>query len=71
MEIMQKEIFTNYIDVEFEGRMFSSLRDYNTYLSKIYGDYKELPPEDKRVTHHTFKAYFKEERHEDQSSCNL
>ena len=61
-EIMQKEIFTDYLDVKFEGGMFSGLRNYNTYLSTIYGNYMELPPEDKRVTHHTFKAYFKEKK---------
>ena len=61
-EIMKKEVFSNYIDLSFEGGVFKGFRDYNEFLSRIYGDYMKLPPEEKRVTHHTFEAYFKEDK---------
>ena len=61
-EIMRKEVFSNYMDVPFEGGVFKGFRDYNDYLSRLYGDYMKLPSEDNRVTHHTFKAYFKEDK---------
>ena len=52
-------VMKSYIDVEFEGRMFKCMKDYDLYLRKNYGDYLQLPPLEKQVTHHAFKAYWK------------
>lgn len=60
-EILPKEVFTDYIDLPFEEYSFKAITAYDTYLSSIYGDYMKLPPEEKRVSHHTFKAYYSEE----------
>jgi lipopolysaccharide cholinephosphotransferase len=30
---------------------------YDNYLRQYYGDYMQLPPEEKRISHHQ-KAYF-------------
>ena len=57
-EILPQSVFTEYIDIQFENRTFKAIADYDRYLSSIYGDYMQLPPEDKRVSHHTFKAYY-------------
>lgn len=46
-----REDFDEYIDVEFEGRLFKSIKNYDNYLRMVYGDYMQLPPEDKRVCH--------------------
>lgn len=59
-EILPKSVFTEYTELPFEGYNFKAIFAYDTYLSSIYGDYMTLPPEEKRVSHHTFKAYFKE-----------
>lgn len=59
-EIMPRKIFDNYIDLQFENRKFKAIADFDIYLSSIYGDYMKLPPEEKRVSHHLFKAYYKE-----------
>ena len=60
-EILPQKVFTEYIELPFENYKFKAIASYDTYLSSIYGDYMKLPPEEKRVSHHTFKAYFKEQ----------
>lgn len=59
-DIMKTEIFKQYIDIEFEGVTVKAFKNYSQYLSSLYGDYMSLPPLDKRVSHHLFKAYYKE-----------
>ena len=58
-EIMSASIYENYMDITFEGKEFRAILKYDEYLKTIYGDYMQLPPEDKRVTHHDFNAYRK------------
>lgn len=60
-EILPQSVFTEYTELPFEEGSFKAIAAYDTYLSSIYGDYMKLPPEEKRVSHHTFKAYYKEE----------
>lgn len=40
-----------YIDVEFEGSIYKGFKNYDEYLTNVYGDYMQLPPEDKRASH--------------------
>lgn len=56
-EILDKNIFSKSVQLEFEGVLYKAPYDYDKYLTSIYGDYMTLPPEDKRVTHHSFKVY--------------
>jgi lipopolysaccharide cholinephosphotransferase len=37
--------------VTFEGHRFPAMSCWDSYLSGLYKNYMELPPEDKRVTH--------------------
>ena len=39
------------VKMEFEGNMFCVTKDYDNYLSRLYGDYMTLPPENKREHH--------------------
>ena len=55
-----KSCFENTVDVEFEGIKFKAPAEYDYVLRSIYGDYMQLPPEEKRVTHHSNKMYWKE-----------
>lgn len=43
----------------FEDRMFYGFEDYDKYLSNAYGNYMQLPPEEKRISHHNIVAYWK------------
>lgn len=57
-EILPIEVFLEYDTILFEGHVFMSIKNKDVYLKSIYGNYMELPPEEKRVVHHTFSAYF-------------
>ncbi len=39
-------------EAEFETKTFPVPRDCHAFLSHLYGDYMELPPVEKRVSHH-------------------
>ncbi len=56
-EIMPKAMFEKLIQVTFEGTTFAAIADYDTFLTRLYGDYMQLPPLEKQVTHHSFEAY--------------
>lgn len=55
----RKEVFADSVDVEFEGYTFPAPSGYDEYLRDYYGDYMQLPPLEKRQTHHVYKAYWK------------
>jgi len=50
-ERMLKEEFDKETEVEFEGYKFKTMSCWDKYLTNLYGNYMELPPVDKRVTH--------------------
>lgn len=60
-EMVRKSVFDSDIYREFEGREYRVPIGYDEWLRSIYGDYMQLPPEEDRVTHHTFEAYWKDE----------
>ena len=60
-EMVDKSVFDSDVYREFEGRKFRVPVGYDTWLRSIYGDYMQLPPEEYRVTHHTFEAWWKDE----------
>jgi lipopolysaccharide cholinephosphotransferase len=60
-EILDNAVFASSVPVEFEKLVFPAPVLYDTYLSSLYGDYMQLPPEEKRMTHHDFVAYWNEE----------
>lgn len=45
--------------VEFEGEQFRAPKEYKKLLKHKYGNYMELPPVEKRVATHDYKAYRK------------
>lgn len=56
-EIIPSEVFSDVIEVEFEGEKFPAPIGYDSYLRSLYGDYENDPPLDKQKTHHRFVAY--------------
>ncbi len=59
LSIIKRSEIDTYITLPFEGEEFSVFSGYETYLTNMFGDYMQLPPEDKRITHHLFSAYRK------------
>ena len=57
--IFKSEWFDEILVHKFENREFYIPVGYDEYLRTVYGDYLELPPENQRVTHHSYKAYLK------------
>ena len=53
-----KSAYDKTVMVDFEGYRFPAPVGYHIYLSQLYGkNYMQLPPVEKRVSTHTFKAY--------------
>ena len=42
----------------FEGKNYTSFKNFDLYLRQLYGNYRELPPEEKRRSHN-FEAWRK------------
>lgn len=57
--ILPKSVFESYILHRFENEDFFIIKEYDKYLTSVFGDYMKLPPIEKRVSHHSFNAYWK------------
>lgn len=55
----KKEWFSKSIPHEFEGEIFMIPNGYHEILTKRYGSYMELPPEEARKPYHGYRIYKK------------
>ena len=51
-ELMPEGWYGDGVFLEFENLQVRVPKEYTKWLSQVYGNYMELPPEEKRVTHH-------------------
>ena len=58
------DVFDSMTEFDFEGHKYMGLARYDEYLTQCYGDYMQLPPEDKRVGTHTGNFFWRKERKE-------
>ena len=58
-EVLNRYFFDETIKVEFEGLMFNAPKEYHSILTSFYGNYMELPPKEKQITHHDFECWYK------------
>lgn len=61
-EICDPKIFDGTIDVPFEDTTIRIPKNYDWYLTQIYGDYMTPPPEEKRQSHHAHFYFNLEKR---------
>ena len=59
-EFMPSDWFKEYMTLEFEGKPYSVLSHYHEYLSRLFGDYMQLPPAEQRVARHEYDSYLLE-----------
>lgn len=52
--LSRRDVLGDPTPVEFEGKTFWGMADNHAYLSSLFGDYMQLPPEDKRHVHNFF-----------------
>ncbi|MGI6200185.1 MAG: LicD family protein [Christensenellales bacterium] len=50
-ELMPRDTFGAPRDMRFEGRDFLAPEQPEAYLARVYGHWRQLPPEDQRVAH--------------------
>lgn len=57
--LFEKGIAEERILLDFEGRRFYAPKEYDKWLTILFGDYMTPPPEEKRVSNHGIKAFIK------------
>ena len=57
--VLDEDYFDDSIDVIFEGRKYQSISKYDQFLTTLYGDYMQLPPEKDRHPYHGGDYYWK------------
>ena len=56
---MDKTLFLNPPEVDFEGHKVYIPNNYDSVLNLTHKGYMTLPPENERVPHHNYKIYTK------------
>ncbi|WP_270745157.1 LicD family protein [Lactococcus petauri] len=59
-EHFPRSIFSEYEDIKFENLSVRKIKDHDTYLTQLFGNYMQLPPENKRITHDFYQWYWKD-----------
>lgn len=54
---LPKSIYEEMATVTFEGKQYLSVKNYDTLLRALFYDYMQLPPVEKRVSHHAYDSY--------------
>ena len=59
--VVDKRYYHPLKKLEFEGRMLNFPNNIEDMLTRMYGDFMQLPPEDKRKTHYPYRLEFSED----------
>ena len=56
--VFSKEGFNDSLLLDFEDAKFCAMKDYDNVLRQLYGDYMQLPPEEKRIPKQYWIKFF-------------
>ncbi len=59
-EVVDHSVFEESVKLPFEGYEFNAPKQYDQYLTTIYGDYMTLPPPEQRISAHGYTAWWVE-----------
>lgn len=54
-----KNIYSDYLFIDFEGSKFQAMIGYDGYLTNVFGNYMQFPPKEKQIAHHSFDGFYK------------
>ena len=54
----KKSDYLEVIDVIFEEKHYHAPKNYDTYLTQLYGNYMQIPPKEEKKSHHDFYMYW-------------
>lgn len=54
---LKKTIYLDRKLYPYNGHLFWGISDYHEHLTRLYGDYMKLPPEDGRISNHNYELY--------------
>ena len=60
----RKEDFAGFLEVPFEDAVLRIPVGYDRILTAMYGDYMQLPPEEKQVAHHRYRVFWRVDENE-------
>lgn len=58
-EEYNSNFFDEYTYVDFENLKLKAIKNYDSYLKILYGDYLKIPREEDRVNHNYYEFYWK------------
>ncbi len=58
---VKKDCYRESVLVLFEGHELSAPIGYDEVLTKMYGNYMQLPPKEKQITHHSNNTFWKDD----------
>lgn len=56
--VVDASVFEDVVMLDFEGHKVPAPKGYHEFLTRAFGDYMQLPPEEKRVSHHHSSCYW-------------
>lgn len=61
---VKKDVIHPVREILFEGHAFFAPNNYDAYLENLYGNYMQIPPEEKRLTHRAPITFLDEEENQ-------